>query len=155
MKVKGWLKRMAAPLLLLLVAGGYWAYQAYQDIPNRVGDLYAQWGAAEIIIAYYEDQGALPPNWAALQPYESATRHSSFRDICERIVINFSALPELAKAYPSEDDVPEVITTQSGVQSHWESAEPNALLNAALTKEVASPASVEPRQSSAVVDMAP
>jgi hypothetical protein len=40
------------------------------NIYNGIDDAYAQWGAADMVVAYMRDHdGKWPPDWASLKPY--------------------------------------------------------------------------------------
>jgi hypothetical protein len=79
----------------------------------------------------------MPKAWEELAPfYEVHSPHFgglSFADIQSRMVIDFAELPKLELEY-TNDDVPEIIRTASGVQSNWAGAEPHQLVNQEIRK---------------------
>lgn len=90
-----------------------------------------------MILGFRKTQNEMPKQWRDLEPYYAVSPHHgglSFEEIRSRIKIDFPALPQLAVSYTHESDIPEVIQTVSGIQSHWEGAEPNSLVNYELHK---------------------
>ena len=110
---------------------------AYRSVIAMIQDCYAQWAIAEIIISYAEENDELPTEWSSLPRYRQQGMHHgglSFEEIRERIIIDFDRLEELAEFIPFDAEIPEIIQTTSGRESHWEGAEPNHLVNDHLAR---------------------
>jgi uncharacterized membrane protein len=130
-----WTIIIVATLLVAALAGGFIYVRNTQKL---IPDLDAQWAAAELVVAYYQDKRQLPENWEALQAYfpdgAPHRRDLSFDEIRNRISIDFLALPVLTKTFSNPEAIPEIITTRSRVDAHWKDAEPNQLVNAAVAQ---------------------
>ena len=116
---------------LVILAIGLGVY-GYISLTEKIRDSYAQWGTAEMIIAFEEENDKMPSNWENLSQFSDRAYHSvglSFDEVRDRIVINFSELDRLREYYMRTQDVPEIIQTSSGEDWHWGGAEPNQLVN--------------------------
>jgi hypothetical protein len=109
---------------------------AYRQVTQSISDMYAQWACAEMVIAHYDQYGRAPSNWEQMLPfYHPNSAHNgglSVDQIRSRISIDFAMIDSLRMLY-LDGSIPEVIQTVSGIQSHWAGAEPNKLVNQALT----------------------
>ena len=130
-----WTIIIVATVLVALIAGGVILVRRADKL---LPDLYAQWATAELIIAYRRDHNRMPINWEDLRTYfpASAPHHNtlSFVELQNRINVEFDALPVLERSFKSGEQIPEVIRTRSGTDSHWQGAEPNELVNAAFAQ---------------------
>jgi len=90
-----------------------------------------------MVIAFRKEKERMPIDWDELAPfYGSNSPHNgglTFEQIREKIIIDFSDLSKLESDY-GNSDVPKIIRTASGIQSHWEGAEPNQLVNKKIRK---------------------
>ena len=130
-----WIKRSLIAVSILVLGTGALIFFTVRHTQDLLPDLYAQWAAAELVVAHRKDKNQMPADWRDLKPYDSQVRHRgglSFEDIERRIEIAFPRLPELELAYATPAEIPEIIGARSGVQSHWEGAEPNQLVNREL-----------------------
>lgn len=86
---------IATTLISLIVVCVSWYFRV---IHYGIDDGYAQWGAAEMVMAYMDDHdGEWPPNWESLRPQFDAGRSGvggwSFEKYKSRIWIDFDADP--------------------------------------------------------------
>ncbi len=136
--MKTWQKIALGVCGSVAVAAVILGYSIYRHVTHTIPDCYAQWATAEMVLGYREARNEMPKTWGDLEPYYtvSSPHHGglSFEDIRSRIKIDFTALPKLALRYEAQADIPEVIQTVSGIQSHWDGAEPNKLVNYEIHK---------------------
>ena len=135
--MKPWMKWtiiVVATVLVALIAGGVILVRRVEKL---LPDLYAQWATAELIVAYRKEHKRMPINWEDLKKYfpASAPHHNnlSFTELQNRIIVEFDALPVLERSFKAGEQIPEVIRTRSGTDSHLQGAEPNELVNAAFS----------------------
>ena len=107
---------------------------AVVNIYRHVDDAYAQWGAAEMVIAYMRDHhGEWPTDWNSLRQYFEDVNGRvpgwSFEKLQTRVSIDFSAEPNLLRQHAAESEtVPfEVIRAASVWGSQFEDG-PNDIL---------------------------
>ena len=135
--MKMWQKVVLASFGVAVVGAVALSIVTYWQVTRAIPDLYAQWASAEMVITFRKDMDRMPVDWDELAPfYGSNSPHNgglSFEQIRERIVIDFPELPKL-ELDPANGAVPEVIITASGIQSHWDGAEPNQLVNQEVRK---------------------
>ncbi len=136
--MKTWQRIAIGIGVAIFIAGAVLAYSIYRHVTQTVPDCYAQWAAAELVIGFYSDKNEMPKGWADLAPYYSTSspHHGglSFEEINAKIQIDFPQLSKLAKNYPDKTEIPELIRTASGIQLHWDGAEPNHLVNYEINK---------------------
>lgn len=136
--MKTWHKVAIGALITVLIATGVLGLAVYRHVTRTIPDCYAQWATAEMVIGYRKTKGIMPSSWEDLRPYYGTTalHHGSlsFEEIEKRIRIKFPALGRLELDYTNQA-IPEVIITASGIGSHWEGAEPNRLVNYEIRNE--------------------
>lgn len=135
--MKTWQKLALASVIVAVVGAAALTFAAYRQVTKTIPDMYAQWASAETVIAFRKEKGRMPIGWDEMTPfYGSNSPHHGgliFDEVRARIVIAFPELPKLELDY-ANSAVPEIITTTSGVQSHWDGAEPNQLVNQGVRK---------------------
>ena len=135
--MKKWRKIACACSLVAVSGGAVFTCATYQFVTETIPDLYAQWAAAEMVIPFRQERERMPADWEELRAYcgpDSPHRGGqSFQEINERIIIDFPDLEKLEPNYPNRP-IPEVVHTLSGVQAHWDGAEPNELINRKVRK---------------------
>ena len=135
--MKTWQKVALASVVVAVVGAAALAIASHRQVTKTIPDMYAQWASAETVIAFRKEKGRMPNGWDEMTPfYGSNSPHHGglmFDEVRARIVIDFPELPKLELNY-GNSVVPEIITTTSGVQSHWEGAEPNQLVNQEVRK---------------------
>ncbi len=135
--MKTWQKVALASVVVAAVGAVALAFSTYWHVTKTIPDLYAQWSSAEMVIAFRKKMDRMPIDWEELAPfYGSNSPHHgglAFEEIREKIIIDFPELPKLELDYENSV-VPEIISTASGVQSHWDGAEPNQLVNQEVRK---------------------
>lgn len=135
-KRKQILKRVLITFLIgLVVVGVVIAYGLYEFINKRVPEMYATWGAGELLVNHVEDYNTFPETWSDLKPAWEAgiAVHAkgvvTFEELQETIVIEFDRLDELAMPYSEPEQMPRVIRPVSGSVLHWEGQDANLMLN--------------------------
>ena len=136
--MKTWQRIVLGIGVAIIVAGAILGYSIYRHVTQTIPDCYAQWAAAELVIGFYSDKKEMPKQWTDLAPYyaTSSPHHGGllFDEIKAKITIDFPQLAKLAMRFPDKSEIPEVIQTVSGIQSHWDGAEPNRLVNYEINK---------------------
>jgi hypothetical protein len=135
--MKTWQKVAVASGVVAVLGAAALAFAAYHYVSKTIPDMYAQWASAEMVIAFHKEKGRMPIDWDEMAPfYGSRSPHNgglTFKDMRARISIDFPELPKLESDY-TKSAIPEVISTASGIESHWNGAEPNQLVNQELRK---------------------
>jgi hypothetical protein len=135
--MKTWQKVSLAIVVVAILGAGAFAFAAYRYVTKTIPDLYAQWASAEMVIAFRKEKGRMPIDWDEMAPFygTNSPHHGglTFEEVRGRISIDFPDLPKLESDY-AKSAAPEIISTTSGIQSHWDGAEPNQLVIQELRK---------------------
>jgi hypothetical protein len=126
---------LLAALALALSLGGGALYLARRTA-NAIGDAYAGWWVADMVIEHMETHdGAWPRGWDDLrEPYETCVRRSgqpwTFEQLRSRVDVDWGADPvQLAASLGDGPGPPfRVIWLRSGGHNHWEGREPNRMI---------------------------
>jgi hypothetical protein len=128
-----WILWSVSATLLAVVVFLWWGITTTH---GTVRDSYGRRVAAALVMLFQEEHGRLPASWQELEPLYGDGRglhHGglSFKQVQERIVIEFSHLADLqalARVTKNAGSVPKVIYAKSGRGSYWENAEPNRMV---------------------------
>jgi hypothetical protein len=135
--MKTWQKVTLSSVVLAVIVAAALIFAAYRQVTKTISDMYAQWASAEMVIAFRKEKGRMPIDWDEMAPfYGSRSPHHgglTFKEVRARILIDFPELPKLESDY-TKSAVPEIISTACGIESHWDGAEPNQLVNQELRK---------------------
>jgi uncharacterized protein len=129
---QAWLWLLAVVVVVVFGLGLYF----FSTLGDSIDGAYAQWGAADIVIDYMEQNGGRwPRSWDDLHPmfdkYNGHVGGWSFEKFCNRIRIDWNADPAALRAAALAHPEPtfDVIGTNAWGDAKFEGHEPNRILH--------------------------